>query len=149
MRETFRYVLAIFWKDVLSGLRTKEIIISVLVFSLLVLVIFNFAFEGGAETMESIAPGILWAALTFAGVLGLNRIFDPERESSCLEGLMLCPVERHVIYWGKLASSFTFMLAVAVIITPIFLVLFNLPLFVPRLSADNDVLLPAPQDNLF
>jgi len=134
MRETFISIFAIFWKDILSGLRTKEILTSVLVFGLLVLVIFNFAFEPGAGIRESVAPGILWVALVFAGVLGLNRTFDPEKENSCIEGLMLCPVERHVIYWGKLASSLTFMLMVAVIITPIFLALFDLPLFLPRLA---------------
>jgi heme exporter protein B len=134
MKETFISVFAIFWKDMLCGLRTKEVITSVLVFALLVLVIFNFAFEPGNGTREAVAPGILWVALVFAGVLGLNRTYDPEKENSCIEGLMLCPVERHVIYWGKLASSLTFMLMVAVIITPIFLALFNLPLFLPRLA---------------
>jgi heme exporter protein B len=133
MKETFTSVCAIFWKDILSGLRTKEVITSVLVFGLLVLVIFNFAFEPGTGIRGAIAPGMLWVALVFAGVLGLNRTFDPERENSCIEGLMLCPVERHVIYWGKLASSFTFMLMVAIILTPIFLALFNLPIFMPRL----------------
>ena len=133
MKETLIAVFAIFWKDILSGLRTKEVITSVLVFGLLVLVIFNFAFEPGSGTREAVAPGILWVALVFSGVLGLNRTYDPERENACIEGLMLCPVERHVIYWGKLASSFTFMLMVAVVITPIFLALFDLPLFLPRL----------------
>jgi len=134
MKETFSAVFAVFWKDILSGLRTKEVITSVLVFGLLVLVIFNFAFEPGSGMRESVTPGILWVALVFAGVLGLNRTYDPERENGCIEGLMLCPVERHVIYWGKLASSFTFMLMVAVVITPIFLALFDLPLFLPRLA---------------
>ena len=134
MKETLTAVFAIYWKDILSGLRTKEVITSVLVFGLLVLVIFNFAFEPGSGMRDSVAPGILWVALVFAGVLGLNRTYDPERENACIEGLMLCPVERHVIYWGKLASSFTFMLMVAVVITPIFLALFDLPLFLPRLA---------------
>ncbi len=134
MKGLFTEVYAILWKELISGLRTKEIITSVLVFGLLVLVIFNFAFEPGTSTRETVAPGILWAAIAFAGVLGLNRTFAAERENSCLEGLMLCPVERHVIYWGKLAASFIFILLVAAIITPIFLVLFNLPLFMPRLA---------------
>jgi heme exporter protein B len=134
MRELLFTVFTIFWKDILSGLRTKEVITSVLVFALLVLVVFNFAFEPEAGTRESVAPGILWVALVFTGVLGLNRTYAAEKDNACLEGLMLCPVERHVIYWGKLASSFTFMLIVAAVITPVFLVLFNLPLLVPRLA---------------
>jgi heme exporter protein B len=134
LKKVFVKTLAIFWKDMLTELRTKEVITSVLVFALLVLVIFNFAFGTRADTMELVAPGILWVALTFGGVLGLNRIFSVEKENSRLEGLMLCPVDRAVIYWGKLAGGFTFMLTVAVVLTPIFLALFNLPLFLPRLA---------------
>ena len=127
-------IIAIFWKDIITEVRTKEIITSVLVFALLVLVIFNFAFGTRTDVAELVAPGILWVSLTFGGVLGLNHIFTVEKENSCMEGLMLCPVDRSVIYWGKLVGSFTFNLAVAVVITPIFLVLFNLPLFLPRLA---------------
>jgi heme exporter protein B len=130
----FAGILAIFWKDILTEIRTKEIITSVLVFALLVLVIFNFAFGTGTGTAELVAPGILWVSLTFGGVLGFNRIFIMEKENSCFEGLMLCPVDRSVIYWGKLAGSFSFNLAVALVITPIFLILFNFPLFLPRLA---------------
>jgi len=132
--STFLKIFAIFWKDMLTEFRTREIIISVLVFALLVLVIFSFAFSLGADEIETIAPGILWVALTFGGVIGLNRTFALEKENSRIEGLMLCPVSRAVIYWGKLAGSFTFMLVIAVIVTPIFLALFNLPVFLPRLA---------------
>jgi len=134
VNKVFTKILAIFWKDILAEFRTKEIVTSVLVFALLVLVIFSFAFGTRADAMELVAPGILWTALTFGGVLGFNRVFIMEKENSRLEGLMLCPVDRAVIYWGKLAGSFTFILAVAVVITPIFLVLLNLPLFLPRLA---------------
>lgn len=134
MSKAFIKIFAIFWKDILTEYRTKEIIISVLVFALLVLVIFSFAFDAGTDISETVAPGILWVALTFGGIIGLNRIFAVEKESSRIEGLMLCPVDRAVIYWGKLAGSFTFMLAIAFIITPVFLALFNLPVFLPRLA---------------
>jgi heme exporter protein B len=130
----FAKILAIFWKDMLTELRTKEIVTSVLVFALLVLVIFNFAFGTKAGEIELVAPGILWVALTFGGVLGFNRIFAVEKENSRLEGLMLCPVDRATLYWGKLLGSFVFTLVIAFIITPIFLVLFNLPLFLPWLA---------------
>jgi heme exporter protein B len=134
MSRVLARVIAIFWKDLLTELRTREIIISVLVFSLLVLVIFSFAIGTGTGTTEAVAPGILWVALTFGGIIGLNRIFAVEIDNSRLEGLMLCPVDRSVIYWGKLAGSFTFMLVVAIIVTPIFLALFNFPIFLPRLA---------------
>jgi heme exporter protein B len=134
MNRVFAKIIAILWKDMLNELRTKEVVTSVLVFALLVIVIFNFAFSARVGMMELVVPGILWVALTFGGVIGFNRIFAVEKENSRLEGLMLCPVDRAVIYWGKLAGSFTFMLAVAIVITPIFLALFNLPLFLPKLA---------------
>jgi len=124
-------VLTILWKDILSELRTRDIVVSVLVFALLVIVIFNFAFE--PERVGLVAAGILWVALTFAGVLGLSRSFVLEKDKDCLEGLMLCPVDREVIYFGKMLGSLTFILVVAVIVLPIFFILFNLPIFRPEL----------------
>jgi len=120
-------VIAITWKDALSGMRTKEIIFSVLVFTLLVIVIFNFAFGTSQEMMELVAPGILWVTFAFAGVLSLNRSFIPEKEQDCLEGLMACPVSREAIYVGKMLGSLLFMLIIEVIALLIFAFLFNLP----------------------
>ncbi|MFO8102057.1 MAG: heme exporter protein CcmB [Dehalococcoidia bacterium] len=126
-------IIAIVWKDILAEIRSREIGGSVLLFCLLVIVIFNFALQS-EDIIESAAPGILWVSFVFAGVLGLNHIFAAEKENSCLEGLMLCPVERHIIYWGKLLGSLAFMLIVEAIITPIFLALYNLPILLPRLA---------------
>ena len=123
----WRKVLAITWKDTLSEMRTKEIVFSVLVFTLVVIVIFNFAFGASQETMVLVAPGMLWVTFAFAGVLSLNRSFIPEKEEGCLEGLMACPIKREAIYVGKMLSSLLFMLIIEAIILPIFAVLFNLP----------------------
>lgn len=122
-------VIAITWKDALSEMRTKEIISSVLVFALLVLVTFNFAFGANQETMMLVAPGILWVTFAFAGVLSFNRAFIPEKEQGCLEGLMASPVSREVIYVGKMLASLLFILIVEAIALPIFTFLFNLPVF--------------------
>ena len=121
-------VIAITWKDALSEMRTKEIVFSVLIFTFLVIVIFNFAFNASQETMGLVAPGILWVTFTFAGVLSLNRSFIPEKEEGCLEGLMACPISREVIYVGKMLGSLLFLLIIEIIALPIFALLFNLPL---------------------
>ena len=121
----WRLVLTIARKDVLSELRSREIITSVLVFAILVLVIFNFAFSVDQATMLLLAPGILWVAFTFAGVLALNRAFIPEKEEHCLEGLLACPVGREVIYAGKMLGSLVFLLLVEAVILPVFALLFN------------------------
>lgn len=122
----WRQVVAITWKDVLSEMRTREIVFSVLVFTLLVLVIFNFAFDANQEIIALVAPGILWATFAFAGVLSLSRSFILEKEEGCLEGLMICPIGREVIYVGKVLGNLLFMLIIEAIALPIFAVLFNL-----------------------
>jgi len=127
--------IAIAWKDVLSETRTKETVSSVLVFALLVIVIFNFAFSANQETMNLVAPGILWVTFAFAGILSLNRAFIMERDESCLEGLMACPVSRETIYVGKLMGSLLFMLVVEAVTLPIFALLFNIAVLSPQLIA--------------
>jgi len=133
MSSTWVKAWAIARKDILLELRSREMVTSILVFALLSIVVFNFAFEPGAERIGMVAPGVLWVAFSFAGVLGLARSFTLEREESCLEGLLLCPADREVIYWGKVLSNFIFMLIVEVVILPIFAVFLDQPLFVPRL----------------
>ena len=75
-----------------------------------------------------VAPGILWVTFAFAGVLSLSRSFILEKEEGCLEGLMVCPVSREVIYVGKMLGSLLFMLVIEAIALPIFAFLFNLVL---------------------
>ena len=117
--------LVIAWKDILSEIRTREIITSVLVFAVLVIVIFQFAFEGSSRDMLELAPGMLWVTFSFAGVLSLNRSFIKEVEEKCMEGLMVCPVSREAIYVGKMLGSLVFMLLVEAVILPVFALLFN------------------------
>ena len=129
----WRKAIAITWKDTLSEMRTKGIVFSVLVFTLLVIVIFNFAFGTNQEMMSAVAPGILWVTFAFAGVLSLNHSFIMEKEEGCLEGLMACPISREVIYVGKMLGSLLFMLIIEAIALPIFTFLFNLNVLSPQL----------------
>jgi heme exporter protein B len=126
-------VRALIWKDLLSEIRTKESITSVLVFTLLVIVIFNFAFDSGTDTMNLVTPGVLWVTFAFAGVISLNRGFLVEKEENCIEGLLACPAPREVIYLGKAVSSLIFMFVVEAIALPIFAVLFNIPVITPEI----------------
>jgi len=117
---------AILWKDILSEYRSKEMLGSMIVFSLLVSVIFNFAFPPGSELMREAAPGILWMTIIFASLLGLNRSFVYEVEKGCLQGLMLAPVDRNVIYLGKALVNFIFICLVEMIVLPLFSIFFDL-----------------------
>ena len=128
----WRQVTTIVWKDIISEIRTKEGVSSVLIFTLLVIVIFNFAFSSNEETMKLVAPGILWVTFAFAGVLSLNRTFVTEKEGGCIEGLLACPISRETIYIGKMLGSLIFLLIVEAIALPIFALLYNLPTLSPE-----------------
>ena len=129
----WRKVVAITWKDALTELRTKEVIFTVLIFAVLVIVIFNFAFGATKETLALVGPGILWVAFAFSGVLSLNRAFVSEKEGGCLEGLLAAPISPEIIYIGKMLGSLLSLLVVEVVALVIFALLFNLPVFTPAL----------------
>jgi len=127
--EYFKKVIVLFLKDLKIEFRTKETLNSMFVFGLLVIIVFNFAFDlTRIETLE-IASGILWIAFTFSGILGLNRSFSFEKENSAIEGIILAPVDRSAIYLGKLMSNFFLMLLFEIVLLPFFIIFFNLRIF--------------------
>lgn len=120
---------AIVWKDLRAEFRSYELISAMLVFSLLVILIFNFALELDIKTRQSVTAGVLWSTFAFAGTLGLNRSMAIEKDRGCLDGLLLAPVDRSAIYFGKFISNLVFMLIVEVIVLPVYSVLYNTNLF--------------------
>jgi heme exporter protein B len=121
----WRKVMAIVGKDIATELRTKEMFSAMFVFSLLIIFIFNFAFDLRAENVQTLAPGVLWVAIAFAGMLGLSRSFILERDRGVFDGLLLAPVDRSAIYFGKMIGNVLFISLVELVILPFFMVLFN------------------------
>ncbi|MEW5975920.1 MAG: heme exporter protein CcmB [Acidobacteriota bacterium] len=122
----FRQAAAILWKDLLTEWRTKEAFTSMLLFGLLVILMFHFAFEPDSLETQKYGPGLLWMTFVFAGILGMNRAFSSERENDSLQGLMLAPLDWGAIFLGKMLSNLLFMLLAETVIFCCFLVFFNL-----------------------
>lgn len=117
---------AIFFKDVVVELRNKESVSSMLMFGLLAIVIFNFAFQTGGIDKALLGPGILWVAFTFAGIIGLNRSLAMELDNDCMQGLLLAPLSRGDLYMAKVASNYAFMLTAELFVMPAFVLFYNL-----------------------
>ncbi len=132
---TWQAAAAIFWKDLVAELRSKELFSAMLVFALIVVVVFNFAVELRKDLAQQTAIGFLWVTIVFAGMLGLSRSLAREKDRGCLDGLLLCPVDRGMVYLGKMAGNLLFILAVAVAVLPLFIVLFDVPFYRPLLLA--------------
>jgi heme exporter protein B len=129
----FKAVSAVVWKDVQAEIRSRELFSAMLVFSLLMILIFNFALELDIRTRQSVTAGVLGATFAFAGTLGLNRSMSIEKDRGCMDGLLLAPVDRSAIYFGKVISNLAFMLIVELIVLPVYSVLYNVNLFIPGL----------------
>jgi len=129
LRATF----AVVWKDLAAELRSRELLSAMFVFALLVILIFNFALDLQPNLRETLTSGVLWVTFVFAGTLGLNRSLAIEKDRGCLDGLLLAPVDRSAIYFGKAIGNFIFMLLIEVIMLPIYSLLYNINLFNPGL----------------
>jgi len=123
-----RVVRAIVWKDVVAEWRTREVLSAMFAFALLVILIFNLAFEPRTEEVRKVVPGALWVAFTFAGMLGLNRSFVLEKDRGSLDGLLLGPMDRSLIYLAKWLSNWLFISLIELITLPLASALFNLNL---------------------
>jgi heme exporter protein B len=129
----FGAVAAVAWKDLTAELRSRELLSAMLIFAMLVILVFNFALELDKKSRETVTAGVLWVTFAFAGTLGLNRSMSVEKDRGCLDGLLLAPVDRSAIYFGKVISNLAFMLIVEVIVLPIYSVLYSVNLFNPGL----------------
>jgi heme exporter protein B len=128
MVEFLRLALAIAGKDIRLELRSRTALLSAIVFSALVLVVFNFARDPTALAAVDLAPSVLWVTFAFGAVIALNRAFYVERENAALDGILLAPVPRSALYVGKLLANLAFVGVVEAVALPLFVLFFNVSL---------------------
>jgi heme exporter protein B len=128
MCDVIRLALVVAAKDVRAELRSKTALLSALVFAALVLVIFNFARDPTALAATDLAPSALWVTFAFAAMVAMNRAFTVEREHGALDALLLAPVPRGAVFWGKLLANLAFVAAVEAVALPLFVLFFNVDL---------------------
>ncbi len=133
MKRYIQVVWAVLWKDLRIELRTKDIFTSMAVFAVLALMIFNFAFELRVPDKTMVIPGVLWVTITFSGVLGLGRAFISEKDRGSMAGLLLAPVDRSAIYFGKMLASLIFILVMEIFLLPLMVIFFNTNFISPPL----------------
>lgn len=127
-------------KDLRIELRTREITVSTGLFAVLVVVLTSISFYVDDVIARRIAPGVLWIAIAFAGVLAIGRTWQRERENDAMRGLLLAPIPRSAIFLGKALGTLAFVVAIEVLLVPLVAVLFHLDL-VPALPLMIPVLL--------
>ncbi len=129
----FQVVASLAWKDLRAEARGRELVNAMLLFSVMAVLIFSFALELDRQAQEATVGGVLWVTIAFAGTLGLGRSLAAEKDKGSLDALLLAPVERSALFYGKMIGNFLFTLAVGFLLVFLLTVLFNVNLFRPVL----------------
>src|SRR6266404_6588213 len=107
-------------KDLRSEMRTKEAFNASFAFSLVILVLFSFAFDPSSDELRTISGGLLWLVFSFAGALVLNRSFARELQNDCLDALISSPAPAGAVFLGKSLANYALLLAVEIVSLGIF-----------------------------
>ncbi len=126
MKLFFRQTLILVWKDVLIDLKRKDNLLSMLLFAILTLLVFQFAMGEEPDRFKMALPGVIWIVFLMSGVLGLEKSFMQEMETGCMGGLLLAPVERSVLFLGKMLANTLFLLISQLLFIPLCLFLFEI-----------------------
>ena len=120
--STWQQYKTLLRKDLEQEFRTKEMLTSMGIYAVLVLIIFGASLGQTAEATDvmQVSGGLLWSLIVFTSMLGLNRSFSREKEEGCLDGILLVPMDRSVIFLAKATSNILFLLLVEVIAVPLF-----------------------------
>ena len=120
--STFQQYKTLLRKDLEQEFRTKEMLTSMGIYALLVIIVYGAALAQTSQTTDvlQMSGGLLWALIVFTSLLGLNRSFAHEKEQGCMEGILLVPMDRSVVFLAKSTSNLLFLLVVEVIAVPLF-----------------------------
>ncbi|WP_070120488.1 heme exporter protein CcmB [Bacillus marinisedimentorum] len=112
-------------KDIRNEIKSKQTVGMMLIFSILIIVIFSFAFDPTQNAVQTVVPGLIWVITIFSGILGLNRSFVQEQENGCLTGLRVAPIDASSIFLGKTAANLVLVATVQAVSIPALFILFN------------------------
>jgi heme exporter protein B len=127
--KQLRHALTIARKDLRAELRGKEGINAAFSFSLVMLLIFSYAFDPTSPEMRTTEGGLLWIVFTFAGALILNRSFARDVPNDCLDALVAAPVEAWAVFLGKAAASFILLIGIESVCVPVFAIFYDISLW--------------------
>jgi len=129
----FRAVAAIAWKDLRAEMRSRELINSMVLFTLMTVMVFSLALELDKEARQTTVAGVLWVTIVFAGLMGLGRSLASEKDRGSLDALLLAPIDRSALFFGKMIGTLLFVLVIGVVLLVLLTVLFNVMLVKPLL----------------
>lgn len=114
-------------KELRTEFRSRELLVTTMVFVLIVVVLFSFTFDPTASESRRFGPGLLWLAFLFAASLMLQPCFLREQSNDTLSALRLSVADPFAIFLAKLVANTIFLLLTEILLLPVFSVLYNIP----------------------
>src|SRR6202789_680369 len=127
-RSTIGAAAVLLTKELRLEFRTRELLSTTVVFAIVVVVLFSFAFDPTSAESRRYGPGLLWIAFLFSGSLMLNPSFSREQSNDTLDALRMAPISPFAILLGKMLANFIFLSLAELILVPVFAVLYNISL---------------------
>lgn len=124
-------VWAIVWKDLRIEQHTRQTLSIMVMYSLVTVIMFNFALEANLAAARDVANGLLWATILLAGTLGLYRSLALEQENQPIDAILIAPIDRRAVYVAKVISVTFFTLLLEIVLVIMFIVFFNKPFWQP------------------
>ena len=120
--STWRHFCILLRKDLRREFRTREMLTSMGLYALLVIIVFGAALALVSRGIDiaNMGGGLIWVLIVFTSLLGLGRSFAYEKDQACMEGVLLVPMDRSVIFLAKAVANALFMLIVEAIAVPLF-----------------------------
>ncbi len=129
----WRAVGAIAWKDLRAEIRSRELVNSMVLFTFMTVMVFSLALELDREARQTTVAGVLWVTVVFAGMIGLGRSLAAEKDRGSLDALLLAPIDRGALFFGKMIGNLLFVVVIALVLQVLLTVLFNVTLLRPLL----------------
>jgi len=126
--STARSAAILLAKELRLEFRTRELLTGTVIFVLVVIVLFSFAFDPTSADSRRYGPGLLWIAFLFAGSLMLHPSFAREQANQTLDALRMAPISSFAILLGKMLANFIFLGIAEIVLVPVFAVLYNVSL---------------------
>jgi len=128
MIQIARHVVLLAAKDLRIEARGRQTVGLVIVLGILIIVVLGMGLGAGQPMSGFGASSILWVAYLFGGVLCFEKTMSVERHDDALSGLLLAPIDRSAIYASKLLTNLILMFSLALVVTPVAIILFRFDL---------------------
>lgn len=130
MKSTHQ-IAALIWKEVMIERRTRQSIGAMLVFAIATVITFNFALYDELAAAKNVSMGLLWTIIWLSGTLGINRSFSADIDDRAIDALLIAPIKRSTLFFGKLSGLLITLLTVTLVLVGMFTILFNKPFYKP------------------